>query len=53
MKTLLFLVSFSLKSLLSSFTYAQNVADKLCGEYLMKCFKKGGPVVRFWYFLLR
>ena len=42
---LLFWVYFLLKSLLSSFTYAQNVPNKLWGEYLMKCFKKEQPII--------
>ena len=33
--------------LLSGFTYAQNVPDKLWGEYQLKCFKKARPVISF------
>ena len=37
----------SLKLLLSGLTYAQNVPDKLWGEYLMKCLKIVRPIIYF------
>ena len=49
---LLFCVNFSLKLLLSGFTYAQNVPDKLQGEYLIICFKKAQPIISFLVFFV-
>ena len=44
---LLFWVNFSLKSLPGGFSYAQNVSDKLCGNYLTICFKKTQITISF------
>ena len=52
MTILLLWVKFSPKSLLSGFNYAQNVPDKLRGKYLMECFKKDQPIIRFLVFFV-
>ena len=43
----------TLKSLLSDVSFAQNVSDKLQGEYLIKCFKKARPIKSFLVFFVK